>query len=360
MIEFRLLETREEFEQAAKLADVVFKREGTTSMATAFPQVFSTSLKQSYGAFEDGRLVSFIGLVPSVLHIHNAELQVYSIGTVCTHPDYRKRGLANTLLQKIFDHIQKAEGSLLFVSGALPLYLKQGCTPYSKVNKYKLVSSSLSKSSEYTVREMNEYDWFRIRKIGNERHVRYEQSIFDLAMLKEASGYPSIFRQKNKVLVAEFNNEMKAFIVFTVPVEDTANVESHLMEWGGDPSAIRTLLAETFQYNIEVLNANIPSYDELINELKSTQFEQSPFPYFTVKIIDIDRLLQQLEPYFEGKVEIEKIDDSTYQITNQKEIYEVSIDELQEWLLHGTTVTNPDLERVFPIPFPSPQGLNYV
>ncbi|MDF2719466.1 MAG: acetyltransferase, family, partial [Paenibacillus sp.] len=60
MEEIRLLRP-DEFRAAAALADLVFRDADHKSMGDAYPNAFSPSLLQSYGAFVDGSIVSFVG-----------------------------------------------------------------------------------------------------------------------------------------------------------------------------------------------------------------------------------------------------------------------------------------------------------
>lgn len=360
MVEFRLLEERE-FQQAIELADKVFRKEGHISMGAAFPQVFSHALHQSYGAFIDGTLVSFIGLVPSILHIESAEVQAYSIGAVCTEPEYRKRGIANTLLQMIFDHVNKSGASILFISGDLPLYIKQGCTFYGKLKQYKIQQVDLKPETAYHVRELQPTDWFQMRKISQRRPVRYEQSIFEMAQLNESAGFASIFKMKHKVLVAEENKQIKAFIIFGVPYQEQKNVESRIIEWGGDPTAIVSLLKEAVTYGIDSLLFNIPTYEkELIQKLDlALESVEQSFPG-TIKIMNLDLLLQQLAPYFKDKLQISNIDENNKSLINKKNSVSINNRELEELILKGNNNIDSYSKDLFPVPFPFPQGLNYV
>ncbi|WP_053365842.1 GNAT family N-acetyltransferase [Bacillus sp. FJAT-27245] len=358
MAEFRLLQ-EEDFQQASDLADKVFRKAGHVSMGKAFPQVFSSALNQSYGAFDDGKLVSFIGLVPFVLHIGGAEVNAFSIGAVCTEPDYRRRGLANTLLQMIFGHIQKSGASVLFVSGDLPIYIKQGCTFYGKMNQYKLHEGDLQVEGSYIVRELQPYDWFQLRKLGNARQARYEQSIYELALLNERAAFASIFKMNHKVLVAEENGELKGFLMFGVPYGGEEKADSRAIEWGGDPRAVKTLLASAFTYGLNSLLANVPAFEKGLNQqLDSLEKKEIPFPG-TMKIMNLDLLLAQLSPYFEDRLGISTVDENRKELhVNQRSLI-VTNQELAEFILHGTKV-DAGLQDVFPIPFPFPQGLNYV
>ncbi|WP_077618128.1 GNAT family N-acetyltransferase [Bacillus sinesaloumensis] len=356
MVEYRLLEEND-LKQAIELADKVFRKEGHVSMGIAFPQVFSSALHQSYGAFVDGKLVSFIGLVPSVLHIEDAEVQAYSIGAVCTDPAYRKKGFANRLLQMIFDHANKSGASVLFVSGDLPLYLKQGCTFYGKMNQYTIHQGELKPEKTYTVRELQPTDLFTMRKLSRGRSIRYEQSIYEIAQLNASAGFASIFKMKHKVLLAEENNKVKAFLVFAVPYHEQENVDSRIIEWGGDPEAIQSLIAEAFTYGIQTLLFNLPNYEkDMVQKLGIVLEKKEQLFPGTMKIMNLDLLLQQLTPYFNEKLQISKVDEHTRKIIYKNESVLISNAELEELIVKGNNTGN----SIFPIPFPFPQGLNYV
>lgn len=359
MVEYRLLQEGE-FQQAIDLADKVFRKEGHVSMGIAFPQVFSPALNQSYGAFIDDRLVSFIGLVPSVLHIQGAKVQAFSIGAVCTEPDYRKRGLANTLLQMIFEHINKSGASVLFISGDLPIYIKQGCNYYGKMKQYKIHQGDLPLEVAYTIRELQPFDWFQMRKLSHNRPIRYEQSIYEMALLNEAAGFASIFKMKHKVLVAEENQELKAFLVFGMPYLEQENVDSRVIEWGGDPQAIPSLLAESFKYRLNSLVVNIPDFEKALNQqLDSLEKVEVPYPG-TIKIMNVDLLLNQLGSYFNGIVEISNEDENNKKLIFKQNSVVISNQELEELILKGNIKFDSYLDDLFPVPFPFPQGLNYV
>ncbi|GHI00759.1 GNAT family N-acetyltransferase [Neobacillus kokaensis] len=359
MFEYRILQEKE-YGQAIHLANQAFREPDHVSMGEAFPHVFSPALNQSYGAFEDEKLVSFIGLVPSVIHIENAEVQAYSIGAVCTHPDYQKRGLASTLLGHIFAHIKMAGASVLFVSGDLPIYKKAGCTYYGKVLQYNLRQGNLNQKGKYSIRELLPYDWFQIRKLSNKRSVRYEQSIFDLALLNKAAGFSSIFKTKHTILIAEAEGELKAFLVLAAPNLGQPQAVSRVIEWGGDPEAVCSLLAETFRYGSETVRLMVPAFETaLIKLLSSLEKSEASYPG-TIKIMGLDVFLQQLAPYLAGKITISTIDDQHKQLSWGQNSVIVENNTLEQMILKGIHGLDDGLANIFPVPFPYPEGLNYV
>ncbi|ALC91389.1 hypothetical protein AM500_17475 [Bacillus sp. FJAT-18017] len=359
MAEYRLLQ-EEDFKQASDLADKVFRKAGHVSMGIAFPQVFSPALNQSYGAFADGKLVSFIGLVPSLIHIDGAEIQAYSIGAVCTDPAYRRQGLGNTLLQMIFEHVNKSGASVLFISGDLPIYLKQGCTFYGKMNQYTIRPGDLEAEDTYSIRELSPYDWFQMRKLSHNRTIRYEQSIYELALLNDAAGFASIFKMNHKVLVAEKGRELKAFLAFGMPYQKQEVIDSRVVEWGGDPLAVRSLLGAAFTYELNSLVVNVPAFEkELSDQLEFLPKTELQYPG-TIKVMNLDLLLSQLGPYFENKLTISDVDENHKELKVNGNSVIIGNQELEELILKGTKEVGMPLQDVFPIPFPFPQGLNYV
>ncbi|MFJ5759856.1 GNAT family N-acetyltransferase [Neobacillus sp. NPDC093182] len=358
--EFRLLKTEIEYKQAITLADKTFRDNEQISMGKAYPFVFSPELNQSYGAFVNGELVSFIGLVPSIVHIEEAEIQAYSIGAVCTHPNHRKNGYASTLLSKVFEHAELADASLLFVSGNLPMYMKAGCAYYGEMNKYKIQKGELSTVEGCFVRESLPHDRFRLRKLAHSRRVHFEQSILDFTILNHAEGFASNHKMRHKLLLAEAGNELKGFLILGVSFPSSSDSPARVIEWGGDPKAIQALLAESFQYGITSIKCSFPSYEVALNRLLNNR-EKTVTPYpGTIKIINLELLLKQLEPFLRGKVEIEDIDENNKKLVFNQRSMTLDNASLERLILQGAPDLDCYLKDIFPIPLPFPEGLNYV
>jgi len=362
MIEVRLLKSECEYTDAIRLADRVFRDKEHRSMGEAFPQVFSPQLNQSYGVFINNELVSFIGLVPSVIHLGAAEIQAYSIGAVCTHPDHRKKGFASILLEKVFTHVQRASASILFVSGILPMYIKAGCSFYGKLNKYEISRGDIQVTEGCVVRELSPFDWFHLRKLGQSRPVYFEQSINDFSVLNKAAGFASILKMDHKILVAESENELKGFVVFGVTYSslESGDQPARVIEWGGEPNAIKAILAQAFENGINSLKYSIPTYENELNRLLDViEKTAAPFPG-TIKIMNLDLLLKQVEPFLEGKIEIIEHDTRSKKVIFKQKSVILDNISLEKLILQGDPNLDAYLNDIFPIPLPFPEGLNYV
>ena len=63
-----------------------------------FPLIFNRNNLDNMRVMADGdRLVAHVGIYQSGISIYGDRLQTGSIGAVCTHPDYRGKGLATVL-----------------------------------------------------------------------------------------------------------------------------------------------------------------------------------------------------------------------------------------------------------------------
>lgn len=86
--------TVEELPEAVALSTEVFDP-GGTSMGLQFPLLFSADNVGELRVFsEGGRLVSLVGCLHQTILVEGHPLPVGSIGSVCTRPEYRGRGLA--------------------------------------------------------------------------------------------------------------------------------------------------------------------------------------------------------------------------------------------------------------------------
>ncbi len=136
--------------------------------------------------------------------------------------------------------------------------------------------------------------------------------------------------------------------------------KSRVIEYGGAPHVVKELLAEAFRYSTKSIKVSIPEYDkELSNLFTHIKNTNSVYPG-TIKIMNLNLLIKQLSPYLSGKISIDDIDESNKRLVNNNNSFTVSYDYLQHLILQGNQNLEEDLQHVSPIPFPFPEGLNYV
>lgn len=380
MEQIRLLRPGE-FEAAAVLADRVFRDAEHKSMGDAFPNAFSPALLQSYGAFVDGKIVSFVGFVPSVIRIGEAELNVYSIGAVCTDPEYRGRGYVATILDMIREHSRRAGAPIILVSGNRGIYERFGCRTFGALTYFHADLQSFDKLSAASdgevYRPFDRADWFVLRKLAQSREVRYEQSVWDLASAIYAEPTASNNKLKHRVWVAERNGTPVAFAVLAVAGDIAPLGKPRVVEWAGDAaSAARLAVHGARDAGAESLQFVVPWQDTAMEALLAeVGCTAAPSKLTgTVVIVDAGELLEQLTPYLKRKDEAALSRLKLH--TNEEGRHfaewdgvsaELQPEELISMLFHPARAAGavPDsaagaANQLFPVPLPFPAGLNFV
>jgi len=79
-----------------------------------------------YVLVHQGKPVSQIGIFHDRLKMYDGMIRTGSIGGVCTHPDYRKQGLATRLMEHCTQQLVKEGARLMLISGDEGVYMRLG------------------------------------------------------------------------------------------------------------------------------------------------------------------------------------------------------------------------------------------
>jgi predicted acetyltransferase len=379
MVEIRLVK-QEEMNTAVQLADAVFREKDDVSMGVAFPYLFSAEFSKSYGAFENGKLLSFIGLQPSTIRIGSAELSVYSIGAVCTDPEARGLGYASQILEEIKAYMEAADTSLLLVSGTRSLYTRFGCREFGQIQQFTLNEESLSSlaprdPSIYKIRKMMDGEWSSLQKIAAKRHTAYEQSASEIAVLTEAEPMACCENLNYQIFVAEQDQNPVAFLIVALKNESTPKKSPFVVEWAGPTAAVQELLAYVIRiHNLDKLEMSVSWHEkDLLLALQSVPGKKQRNEG-TVYIVQPERLIEQLRPYLidlhpEIGAQLQAVSHSYRQVTLRLHGFTDLTIELEEWIsllfgpmpeLEANKAWKEALALLFPLPFPYTNGLNFV
>ncbi|WP_123041006.1 GNAT family N-acetyltransferase [Cohnella candidum] len=369
------LTTKSDLEQAVRLSDVTFRDAEQPSMGGAFPYIFGeTSPYLSFGAFdEEGRLVSFMGLVPWEIRIGEAKLRAFALGSVCTDPDARGKGYASEILSRINEYTRRAGGALLLVSGYRSLYTRTGCAPFGRVRRYGMSAEHAEKLAAgpagETVREMSPDDLFALQEVAAARPVRYHLGVLELAALLRAEALASCIKMKHRVLVAEQDGRVKAFAVIGVPMSPERR--GVVIEQAGDSDAVARLTGEAVRrYGLPGVDVPVPWHETGLHaalvEVPSAQEDHLG----TVRIVDGDALLSQLRPWFGEVCRGLRLVDSgegNWRLSDgEGNAVSLSSKDLVRLIFDCASAENEPLpegakafEDLFPVPFPYTAGLCY-
>lgn len=323
-------------------------------------------------------MVSFLGLVPSIVQIGPARLKVFSLGSVCTHPDYRGRGYAGKILKEVIRHADRADASLLLVSGTRSLYTRENCHLFGDVQRYTMDPTAarhiLDNRSRPNMRfrELQATDWLNLVEVARLRTAHFEQSVWDLAALVEAEAFASVNKHHHKLLIAEADGNITGFIIIGVPYAQKERPVVY--EWAGEDPFIPVLMAYAVRrFDLTSLDIPIPCHEQtLIQEMTSLSFRKER-NLGTVKVIRPERLVTQLSPYLQmqnaeltDRFEVRLADEDHVALRLDKDNLLLNSDEFVSIVFDKKPKVKLDdrierlLKTVFPIPFPYTAGLNYV
>jgi predicted N-acetyltransferase YhbS len=366
-LELRLVRNNE-LKQAVALADSIFRSADQSSMSDAFLFIFEPGRSHSFGAFDGERLVSFMGFVPSVIRVGRAWLQVFSMGSVCTHVDYRGQGIAGKLLDLCKKHAYDAGASLIFVSGTRSLYSRADCFRYGKAQRFTLdeegaarLKASLSPGGGEvrSIRLMESADAFAQHRIADSRSVAFEQSIADLARLTDAEAYASCLKLAQETLVALTpEGDVEAFAVIAIPEGDNGKSAPLAIEWGGPAEAVAALLADAVErFRLTLLEAPMGWHEQQLAQLLAGAglAATAETGCGTVCVVNANRFWQQAAPYYKdagvdlfgGKGEPE-------------EVAALTPDELVSLMFDPDSKHRELITGYSALPLPNLYGLNFI
>jgi N-acetylglutamate synthase-like GNAT family acetyltransferase len=128
----------EELPQIVKLTSWIFgfEKHGVY-LDKVFPHVLcEENIENLRVIVSDGKVVSHLAIWEGWLHFYSNWLKAGLIGCVCTHPDYRMKGYASSLVKDAFAKLSRDYVDLVMVSGVRSLYSRAGCVEAGIIYDY--------------------------------------------------------------------------------------------------------------------------------------------------------------------------------------------------------------------------------
>lgn len=318
-------------------------------------------------ALDDGKVVGVISYYPTVVRLGLFSLNLASIGAVATHPDYRGRGIASSLL-KLAEEKMKSEGiDVVVISGDIGIYKRFGADHLSLMatmtlpevrSDYELIDYRLGDLKTY-------YELYRQQPFIFDRSQTefkkliqavvsddpWEQSYFyGMVLDKQVLGYLVLNTRpdRNDGVIREFAGSVKALMG-----TGSLLMERHHLK------QIRLELAHN--------DPAVPILNALGVHHKHVEVES------TMKILDFNTLIDKLQPYFEYVLGDDhdalfiRYYDGLYQFRFKDAHYETSDFNEAQHILFGP-YDNSDLigdpisdlfNVLFPLPFVYTSNMNY-
>lgn len=236
----------DDVERLKILSDRVFRPglEPGTGMGAEFPLLFHPdNAANLYFAADGSEAVSLVATYKSLMAINGARLDVLSIGSVATLPEYRGQGLATRILETVMDDA-RPHHPLMLVSGDRGLYLRLGCVFFGSLVRAR-VRAEPQELGPWTLRQGDPggTDAALAHGLHRTEPYRYLRTPGEMASLLGAIRTP---RYRNRTAptqlwFAESDGTPQAYLV---GVRSRDGRQYDVLEWGGNRGAVVALIRQ--------------------------------------------------------------------------------------------------------------------
>jgi len=374
---------KKEFTQVMKLVNYVFRESSNkpSNMEKWYPLLFNDdNLENMRIIWDDGKPVSHLGISESEIIIYGCKTKIGSIGAVCTHPEYRKKGFASLLLEDGIKKMNEDGADIMLVSGGRNLYKRAGCIEAGRVHKFRISQSDLKKfnTQKMKVFPYQERNLENIVRVYQKEAVRFLRPLEDFKRILTTG---AAMNKEAEVLTIHKGSEFLGYLATQTPEEkeDEERI-GQVIEYSGIRGAIIDAVRCVFErYNLQELTFNVPFHDlefiYLLNQKNLISLVGS-IPG-VIKIINFPRLMHKLGPYIEERLGRKKIDSIKFEKqgdrlsininqeqfhTDGRRLTQIVLgrhDKKEKEMIPRKGETGKVLADIFPLPFVWP-GLNYV
>lgn len=334
------------------------------NMKEQFRRLFSEDNIDHMMIAKDGdRVVSEVNYYPSSIIIPDAEIKVASIGSVCTHHDYRGQSLASTLLKMAENKMLEEHISLAIISGDLNIYQRFGARDVGVMHQYVAHPEAKNVTTCYTLKSFEMSDLDFMYTVYYNEPIRYQRSRFEFEELLLGQTYPDTYCTYPIFLILEGKTPVAYVILSVYKQEQLIKVK----EFAGDRKAfvdvIQTILK---QYNKSKITWVVPPMDSM-NTINSRYSFHRITQKATLKIIHMGHFFNAIQPYMNNRYpDVVLVDSSILEVTltiKGKRLL-LNQEEALNLVFNGKTkLRNKDIlqfvKSCFPLPMPWSHNISY-
>ena len=307
------------------LTDLVM-REG---LVDQFAQLFCEDNYENLRVcVDDNRCVTHVGMTEGEAVLYGCRIQTACIGGVCTHPDYRKKGLASACFDDALRKSREDGVDIMIVSGDRNLYRMRGCVRVGSDLMFTISRDSAPISTETTAEDdsprnnissaaapqrpipdtqpqpsapsvtadvMTEAELPLVMDCYRSEPVRFARLPDDYRHALQ-SGW--VMNRPSDFLVVRERGEFRGYVIVPrAPKDGSAN----LAEFAGDRRAILAALPQLLErYGCTSLGFQVQRHDALMRsfcEQAGLQGAPRATPG-TVTLVNFPQFMERMRPYF--------------------------------------------------------------
>ena len=287
----------EEMVSLRHLTDICFWK----GLVDKYPQLFNEDNLENLRVIVDGgEVISHVGMTEQWVSIFGCLLRVACVGAVCTHPNYRMRGLATRLFNDACKKAYNDGVDFMLVSGIRGLYLRAGCRQILGCDFEVSVTPEhiqLLSDPAITVKPCSSRDIEVMSAIYRREPVRFLRRLEDY---QRAFACRHVMDKESEFLLILKDGSPRAYVILPSPSKKS---KVRIGEYAGERSSLVNALGLILQRfpSLEEIVIHILGCDVLLQSLmeeKGLQLRPSNSAC-TVRIINFTQLMERLRPYFE-------------------------------------------------------------
>lgn len=263
------------------------------------------SNEETYVITADGIPVSQISIFYTPLRIYDSVVTIGSIGGVCTHPDFRKYGLASRLLEYCTQRLVEGGARLMLISGWRGLYRRAGNVLVGKYASFMLKPGQLTApATTIHMRVAQPADAATASRLYQAEPVHF---LRPLERFSEEFQPHELTYQSEQWMI-EMDGQDAAYLALITPwdfVGKTTPRVRYLSEYAGSRAALAAAIVQAAE-QFDELEIPVAWQDlDLILHLRQCGGipQWSSLLEHTIRVINFPGLMQDLEAYIQARLE---------------------------------------------------------
>lgn len=267
-------------------------------MGREFPVLLSARNVENLYILRDGaRVISHVGVLRQVMQTAGVDIPTACIGAVCTDPEYRKGGLAGSLVDLAIRRSIEAGDVLMPISGKRTLYTSRGATSMGPQVVLRVPAAGMARGDgEYTVRAYEPGDWPKLARLQAAEPVRYCWTDREPCTLESIRGYGGTC-----LLAERADGAAAAALLYCVghPMYGGSTECARAVQFLGEPRAIPALLGHAAAGGVQRLEWHVlaTAQPEVAAALLAAGATgKSSITRWTILILQLARLVELVGP----------------------------------------------------------------
>ena len=266
----------------------------------------------TYALFHENKPVSQIGIFHDQIKLYDGTIRTGSIGGVCTHPDYRRQGLATRLMEHCTEQLVKEGARLMLISGDNSVYMRLGNVFQGKYMYFSIKPGQgnawRSTPIDLAIRKATDADALLCSQLYQAEPVHFirHKSDFSTALHDPAV---NLYIHADPWIV-ERDGQPVAYLFLGIPWHLQGKPDSGIRQVG-EYAGSRVALADALHVlmttgDIRDLTWPVAWQDvELIQLLQDSGYEgtMAPLEGHTLRSIDFPNFMKDLRPILQARLD---------------------------------------------------------